>query len=108
PYEVFHPWWGRGFHGSINRSVNITNVNIRNTYRNASVTNGVTGLSVHDFQNGRAANIVRPTGAQLQSAGVIHGAVPLAAASTASRFSNRPASYVPRSNGTGNTAFSHS
>lgn len=102
PYEVFHPWWGRGFYGSsgyINRSVSITNVNIRNTYRNASVTNGVTGLSVRDFQNGRVSNIVRPTGAQLQSAGMIHGAVPLAAGSTATRFSNRPASYVPRSNG---------
>jgi len=109
PYEVFHPWWGRGFYGSagyINRSVNVTNVNIRNTYRNASVANGVTGVSVHDFQSGHVSNIVRPTGAQLQSAGMIHGAVPLAAASTATRFSNRPASYVPRSNGS--ATFVHS
>ncbi|MCX6630255.1 MAG: FecR family protein, partial [Candidatus Solibacter sp.] len=30
PYEVFHPWWGRGYYGNrgFNRSMNITNVNI--------------------------------------------------------------------------------
>jgi len=108
PYEVFHPWWGRGFYGSagyMNRSMNITNVNIRNTYRNASVANGVTGVSVHDFQSGHVTSIVRPTGAQLQSAGMIHGAVPLAATGSAARFSSRAASYTPRSTGT--TSFYH-
>jgi len=107
PYEVFHPWWGRGYYGSgryINRTVNITNVNIRNTYRNAGVVNGVSGMSVHDFQNGHGT-IVRPTGAQLQSAGLIHGAVPLAAGSAATRFSSRPAAYIPRN--TGSTSFFH-
>ena len=106
PYEVFHPWWGRGFYGSagyINRSVNITGVNIRNAYQNARVANGVTGLSVHDFQNGRGSNIVRPTAAQFAAAGMIRGAVPLAAGGAATRFSSRTASYVPRN--TGNTTF---
>jgi hypothetical protein len=109
PYEVFHPWWGRGFYGSagyINRSVNITGVNIRNAYQNARVANGVTGVSVHDFQNGRAANIVRPTASQFASAGMIRGAVPLAATGAATRFSSRAASYAPRS--TGHTSFYHS
>ncbi|MGA2039041.1 MAG: DUF6600 domain-containing protein [Bryobacteraceae bacterium] len=109
PYEVFHPWWGRGFYGSagyINHSVNITGVNIRNAYQNARVANGVTGLSVHDFQNGRGSNIVRPTAAQFASAGMIRGAVPLAAGGAATRFSSRAASYAPRS--TGNTTFYHS
>ncbi len=109
PYEVFHPWWGRGFHGSagyINRSVNITGVNIRNNYQNARVMNGVTGLSVHDFQNGRGSNIVRPTAAQFASAGMIRGAVPLSAGGAATRFSGRSASYVPRSSG--QTSFYHS
>jgi len=109
PYEVFHPWWGRGFYGSagyMNRSMNSASVNIRNYYRNARITNGVTGLSAHDFQNGRAANIVRPTAAQFASAGMIRGAVPLAAGSAATRFSSRAASYVPRSSG--HTTFFHS
>ena len=109
PYEVFHPWWGRGYRGQggyMNRSMNITNVNVRNYYRNSRVTNGVTGLSVHDFQNGRGSNIVRPTAGQFASAGMIRGGVPLAAGSGATRFSNRSASYVPRSGG--NTTFFHS
>ena len=109
PYEVLHPWWGRGFYGSagyINRSMDIRNVNIRNFYRNARVANGVTGLSARDFQSGRVSNIVRPTAAQFASAGMIRGAVPLAAGSGATRFSSRSASYVPRS--TGRTTFFHS
>jgi len=108
PYEVFHPWWGRGYYGSagyISRSMNITGVNIRNAYRNARVANGATGLSVHDFQNGRGANIVRPTASQFASAGMIRGAVPLAAGGGATRFSGRAASYTPRS--TGRTTFYH-
>jgi hypothetical protein len=108
PYEVFHPWWGRGYYhsgGYINRSVNITGVNIRNAYQNARVANGVTGLSVHDFQNGRASNVVRPTAAQFASAGMIRGAVPLSAGAAATRFSNRAASYTPR--GTARTTFYH-
>ncbi|MGB7758455.1 MAG: DUF6600 domain-containing protein [Bryobacteraceae bacterium] len=110
PYEVFHPWWGRGYYGSagyLNRSMNIANVNVRNYYRNARVANGVTGLSVHDFQNGRASNIVRPTAAQFASAGMIHGAVPLSAGAGATRFSSHAASYVPRSTGN-HTTFFHS
>ena len=109
PYEVLHPWWGRGYYGSagyVNRSMNIANVNVRNYYQNARVTNGVTGFSVHDFQNGRASNIVRPTAAQFASAGMIRGAVPLAAGSGATRFSSRAASYAPRNSG--RTTFFHS
>jgi hypothetical protein len=108
PYEVFHPWWGRGYYGSagyISRSMNITGVNIRNAYQNARIANGVTGLSVHDFQNGRGANVVRPTASQFASAGMIRGAVPLAAGGAATRFSSHAASYAPRS--TGNTTFYH-
>ncbi|MGO9012621.1 MAG: DUF6600 domain-containing protein [Bryobacteraceae bacterium] len=110
PYEVLHPWWGRGFYGSagyINHFLSIRNVNIRNVYQNARVAHGVTGLSARDFQSGgRVSNIVRPTAAQFASAGMIRGAVPLAAGSAATRFSSRSASYVPRS--TGRTTFFHS
>jgi hypothetical protein len=108
PYEVFHPWWGRGYYrggGYGNRFGNIAGGNIRNAYQNARVSNGVSGLSVHDFQNGRGSNIVRPTAAQFASAGMIRGAVPLAAGGAASRFSNRAASYAPRNTGRGTTFF---
>jgi hypothetical protein len=108
PYEVCHPWWGRGYNrggGYGNRFGNIAGGNIRNAYRNARVANGVTGLSVHDFQNGRGSNIVRPTAAQFASAGMIRGAVPLTAGGAANRFSNRAASYAPRSTGRSTTFF---
>jgi hypothetical protein len=108
PYEVFHPWWGRGYNrggGYGNRFGSVAGVNIRNAYRNARVANGVTGLSVHDFQNRSASNIVRPTAAQFASAGMIRGAVPLAAGGAASGFSNRAASYAPRSTARSTTFF---
>jgi len=107
PYEVFHPWWGRGYYhaGYMNHSMNISNVNIRNVYRNARVANGVTGFSARDFQNGHGS-IVRPTAAQFASAGMIRGGVPLAANASATRFSSRAAAYVPRS--AGHTTFFHS
>ena len=111
PYEVFHPWWGRGYRGYggyMNRSMNITGVNIRNAYANARVAHGVTGLSVRDFQNGRSASgltAVRPTAAQFASAGMIRGAVPLGAGGAATRFSSRAAAYAPRS--AGRTTFYH-
>ncbi|HXB70111.1 MAG TPA: DUF6600 domain-containing protein, partial [Candidatus Acidoferrales bacterium] len=55
PFEVFRPWWGRGFNGreGFNRSVNFTNVSITNIYRNARVNNGVHGVGVAEFQSGR-------------------------------------------------------
>jgi hypothetical protein len=108
PYEVLHPWWGRGYYrpgGYINRSININGVNIRNAYQNARVTNGVSGLSVRDFQSGRMVGgaMVRPNAAQFASAGMIRGAVPLSARGAAASFSTRGASYVPRTSG--NTSF---
>ena len=73
PYEVLHPWWGRGFYGGRDslRSINITNVNITNVYRNARVTNGVTAVSGGDFRGGRFTNFVHASPDQLQQAGVV-------------------------------------
>jgi len=95
-----------GFGGGVGFGVGFGFGNIGNAYQNARVANGVTGLSVHDFQNGRGSNIVRPTAAQFASAGMIRGAVPLAAGGAATRFSGRAASYVPRSGS--HTTFVHS
>src|SRR5215831_6168375 len=58
PYEVFHPWWGRGFYRSgpyFNHQVNITNANITNVYRNSRF-NGISSVGYQDFQNGRFNN----------------------------------------------------
>ena len=105
PFEVFHPWWGRGFYGpaGFNRSINITNVNITNVYRNAQFRNGISAVAAHDFQNGRFNNVIRTSGAQVGSAGVIRGQMPFTAGAQNLRFSDRQATAIPR--GTQNTRF---
>ena len=60
PYEVFHPWWGRGFYGAgFAGRVNITNVNIYNNFRNARVVNGVSGVTAAGFRGGQFGSISR-------------------------------------------------
>ncbi len=106
PYEVFHPWWGRGYYGGagyINRSVNITNVNITNVYRNARARNGFTAVSGSDFQAGRFNNFVRANGDQLRTASAVRGPMPIAPDRAHLQFSERQTAFVPRS--TGNTRF---
>jgi hypothetical protein len=101
PYEVFHPWWGRGFYGGgsyFNRNINITNVNIYNTYRNARIANGVSGISAENFRNGRFNGMMRPTADQIRSAGAIRGAMPLTPTRASFQYGGRPASYTPRTN----------
>ena len=105
PYEVFHPWWGRGYYGNrgFNRNINITNVNIINNYRNSRYHNGVTAIGTNDFQNGRFRNITRTSGDRIHNVGAIRGQMPFTGGRANQRFSDRQATVVPRSNG--NTRF---
>lgn len=98
PYEVFHPWWGRGFYGrhDFYRNVNITNINITNVYRNSRVRNGVSGMAAGDFQSGRFNSVARLSGAQVGRAGMVRGQVPLAPSTANLHFSDRQASFTPR------------
>lgn len=106
PYEVFHPWWGRGYYGGpayINRSINITNVSITNIYQNSRVANGVTAVRKGDFGAGRFHNFVRVSGDDLRSAAVARGPIPIAPDRPHLQVSDRQAGFVPR--GGGNTRF---
>jgi hypothetical protein len=96
PFEVFHPWWGRGFYGRGFGSVNITNVSVVNVYRNARVFNGVSAVGVHDFQAGRFTNINRFSGSQIGTVGAVHGAMPFQPGAQNLRFSDRQTSVAPR------------
>jgi FecR protein len=99
PYELFHPWWGRGFYGrGFNERVNITNVNVTNVYRNARF-NGVSGMSANDFHSGRFNTIGRVSGDQIRSAGLVRGQMPIAPTASHLQFANRGAGFVPRSTG---------
>ncbi|MBV9506057.1 MAG: hypothetical protein JO323_13735 [Acidobacteriia bacterium] len=97
PYEVLHPWWGRGFYGGpgyFNRSV--VNVNIVNTYRNARVVNGFTAVSSNDFRSGRFNNFVRPSAAELSQASFARGPIPVTPERGNLRYADRQVGFVPR------------
>ena len=96
PYEVFHPWWGRGYYGGFNRNINITNVNISSVYRNARIANGVSSVGAEDFRNGRFGNVSHPTGEQLRTAGLIHGQVGIAPSRGNLQYGSQAAAFTPR------------
>jgi FecR protein len=92
PFEMFHPWYGRGFYGGYGHS-NFTivhNTNITNVYRNARYTNAVTSTSASGFGNGRQA-FSRPSGSQLTQAGLMRGGLPVAPTQRSLQFSQRGA-----------------
>jgi len=102
PYEVFHPWWGRGFYGAgFAGRANIANFNVYNTYRNARVANGVSGVTGANFRNGQfGANIMHASGEQLRSAGQVRGQMPIGPSSSANlRYSDRANAFTPRAGG---------
>ena len=97
PFEVFHPWWGRGFYGGFRggafaRGTTIVGgANIAAAYRNARVAGGVSGVNANQF--GRSgAQIQSLNRGQIQSAGLVHGAVPVAPGRSSLQMSNRAAS----------------
>jgi hypothetical protein len=99
PHEAFHPWYGRGgFNGRSSVNVNIVrNTNVYNSYRNAGVSNGITAVSVADFQRGNFRNNVAVDRGQLQQASLVHGAVPMTPTNQNLRFSDRaPSAQIQR------------
>jgi FecR protein len=102
PYETFRPWWGRAYAGGFNRGINITSVSITNTYRNARVINGISGMRSEDFSAGRFGNVQRVNSGQVQQAGLVNGRMPINPSSANRRFSDRTVN-IPRTSG--NTQF---
>jgi hypothetical protein len=106
PFEVFRPWYGRGFYGGGFRNTTIiNNTNITNIYRNARVTNGVSGMRAGEF--GRTAvsgnNVVRASAADLSGAGLVRGQMPIAPSRESTQFSNHAANPqgLPRTSDNG-------
>jgi hypothetical protein len=94
PFEVVHPWWGRGFYGGFRAGVFgrpgiVGNVNIANTFRNARINGGVTGANTADF--GRRSQFTSLNRGQIQSAGLVRGALPVAPDRSSLRMSDRAA-----------------
>lgn len=94
PFELFHPWYGRGGFG--NATV-FHNTNIANIYRNARIGNGVVAMNSQMFGRG-SAGISRVGGTELRSASLLHGAVPVRPSAQSMRFTDRMSSTVARTN----------
>jgi hypothetical protein len=96
PFEAFHPWWGRGFYGGFGggfvggHTSIVNNVNVYNSFRNARVAGGAIGMNTDGF--GRGGRITALNRTQLQSAGAVHGVLPVAPDRSSLRFSNRAVS----------------
>ncbi len=104
PFEAYRPWYGPGYYGggygqTVINNVNIVNnTNITNIYRNANVTNGITGVSSQDFANGRFNNRINIPGQQIRQANLVTGVVPVVPTNNALRYSDRQTAAIARGN----------
>jgi hypothetical protein len=97
PYETYHPWYGRGYggRGGFDSRIGIVNnINITNTYRNARVMNGVTGMESGSFARGGRGSAVR-VNEVAQNASLMRGPVPVAPVAESLRYSIRPVTVNP-------------
>lgn len=90
PFEVFHPWYGRGFYGAGVSHVNVVNnVNVYNAYRNARVPNGAMSMTAQQFQSGQFGHYTHPGVVQMQNAGAVRGQLPVTPGNSHLQFNNR-------------------
>jgi hypothetical protein len=95
PFEVFHPWYGRGFYGGGFRGAGVVNnINVMNTFHNARFTNAVSSVRAGDFGHGAigGANLVHAQAGELARAGLVRGQLPVAPSRESTQFSSRAAS----------------
>jgi hypothetical protein len=96
PFEAFHPWWGRGFYGGFRggfyggHTTIVNNFNVYNSFRNARVAGGAIGVNTAGF--GRGGTIAALNRSQLQSAGAVHGVLPVSPDRSSLRFNDRSVS----------------
>jgi hypothetical protein len=96
PFEVFHPWWGRGFYGGYrsgyfgNHTTIVNNINIVNTYRNARVAGGISGVNAGQFGRG-GGRYAAFSGNQIQGAGMVRGVLPISPDRSSLRMADRAA-----------------
>jgi len=89
PYEVYRPWYGRNV-----TVVNVNNINVINSYRNARFVNGRTGVTsvvAGDFGRRRVSvnNFVAANDRDLNRAGEVRGRIPVEPTREARRLSDR-------------------
>ena len=96
PFEAVHPWWGRGlyagYRGGVyaNHTTIINNSSVMSSYRNARVAGGAIGVNAAGF--GRGGQISSLNRSQIQSAGLVHGVLPVSPDRSSLRMSDRAVS----------------
>ncbi len=109
PYERYNPWYGRGYYGGFRNhaynNINITNVNIHNTYRNARMRNGYTAVGADDFVSGRHGRFVQMGNQQIDRASLVRGTLPVTPGHDSLRYSDRMVNHANLARDTGNTRF---
>jgi hypothetical protein len=96
PFEAVRPWWGSGlyagFRGGMygNHTSIVNNANVAGAYRNARVAGGAVGMNTAGF--GRGGQISSLNRSQIQSAGLVHGVLPVSPDRSSLRMSDRSVS----------------
>jgi hypothetical protein len=89
PHEHYLPWYGRA-----GRDIHATNVvNVRNTYINARVGNGISGVGAGAFGQGGRPGALHLNGQERMSE--MRGPVPVAPTSASLRMTSRDARVLP-------------
>ncbi len=101
PFELFHPWWGRGFHGGYygrggygNVTI-VRNTNITNIYRNTRINGGAITSRRNGF-GGVNQGFGRANFSELRSASLVRGGIPAAPTRANLQYGNRQAFANPR------------
>ena len=93
PHEQYRRWYGRE-----GRDIHATNVtNVRNTYINARVGNGISGVGAGAFGQGGRPGALRLNGQERLSE--MRGPVPVAPTSASLRMTGRSARVLPGTSG---------
>ena len=107
PFELFRPWWGRGFGGGYGRYEGFAlarNAEISRMYRNAAIRGGAMTAPFNRF-GGPGQHFVAANRAQLSNASPFQGQMPVSPTQASLRFSNRQAFANPRVNVATNRQF---
>jgi len=91
PYEVFHPWWGRGFGGYDSFRA----YGLQRYYHNAAIRGGAMTASLGAFA-GAGHRYSVATGGQLGAAALYRGGIPVSRTASSYRFTDRAATSNPR------------
>jgi hypothetical protein len=111
PHESYHRWYGHGYYrgyrgGHNDHSAHIVNnINIMNTYRNARVRNGMTGVDADGFARGRRERMVGIGEREVREARLVRGVVPMAPGRESLRMADREVGAGTLTRGNSNERF---